>query len=30
VQDSLDAIHDEIEELKLRVDAVLVALALSR
>jgi len=30
VQDSLDALHDDIEDLKQRVDAILVALARSR
>lgn len=30
VQDSLDALHDDIEDLKHRVDAILLALARSR
>jgi hypothetical protein len=30
VRDSLDAIHDDIEELKQKVDAILVAMARSR
>ena len=29
-RDSLDALHDDIEDLKQRVDAILVALARSR